>query len=200
MRLIIEASGFPFFEVLARPIHDCPVEAYGCQELVELTEAVVPLTVRKTLAVIQTASLDLKVKYCQVPIGIASAAAGLVGLSPIPFTDCAGLVPIFIGMIASISLVFGLKLLKKTYFNVFTIYMGGMTGKSMGGRALVITLIKFIPGVGTGIGGALAAASGAAMTVSFGEFYIGILKSIYKTIEYAENPDEVVLEEVRKNR
>jgi uncharacterized protein (DUF697 family) len=65
--------------------------------------------------------------------------------SPIPFSDAALLVPIQIGMLTSITLIFGVPV--STAF-VSTLVGSTITGAgaTVAGRAIVANLLKFIPG------------------------------------------------------
>jgi uncharacterized protein (DUF697 family) len=66
-------------------------------------------------------------------------------------------------------------------------------GGTLAGRAIVSGLLKFIPGVGSVVGGAIAATTAAALTTGFGEAYIAALVMLF-TQKNGEQPtsDEVV--------
>jgi len=51
----------------------------------------------------------------------------------------------------------------------------------MTGRAIVSGLFKFVPGVGSVIGGAISATTAAAVTTAFGEAYIRSLETLFKS-------------------
>ena len=61
------------------------------------------------------------------------------------------------------------------------------------GRALVGALLKFVPGVGTVVGGVISATTAAVLTTALGETYIATLELLF-TRHNGEPPsaDEVV--------
>jgi uncharacterized protein (DUF697 family) len=88
------------------------------------------------------------------------------------------MVAIQIAMMVNITACFGLK---PSNFNFKTILsgLGGPFVAAVVGRTLV-SLLKLIPGIGTLAGGAINAATGAAITFAIGSVYIGVLSSVIK--------------------
>jgi uncharacterized protein (DUF697 family)/dephospho-CoA kinase len=165
----------------------------GLTELVNLTIDVIPEGQRKAFAAAQKVSLDLKISQAHKAVAISALTAGGIGATPIPFSDAIGIIPVQIGMLASISAAFGLKIdqafLSSLVAGTFT-----ATAGSMAGKALVGALLKMIPGVGSVAGGAISGGVAAALTTAFGESYIAVLTTLLK-----DSPDrELSAEEVAK--
>ena len=109
----------------------------------------------------------------------AAAGAAAIGAVPIPFSDAALLVPEQIGMLAGITAVFGIPVDKAALAAILsaTIGTGGLT---LLGKTIVTNLIKLIPGAGSVVGGAISAATAAALTSALGEAYIVIMTMVAK--------------------
>ena len=120
------------------------------------------------------------------------------GATPIPFADAALLIPIQVGMLAGISATFGLEL-SKAFFRTLVAAMAGTTGATFLGRAVVSNLLKFFPGVGWVAGGAVSAATAAALTTALGELYIAVLAKLFTASE-GEPPSPEAIAREFKNR
>lgn len=48
------------------------------------------------------------------------------------------------------------------------------------GKTVVTNLLKFIPGAGTVVGGAISAGTAGVITAALGEAYIGIMELVFK--------------------
>jgi uncharacterized protein (DUF697 family) len=138
--------------------------------------------------------MGLKKDQANKIVYAAATAASAAGVVPIPIADAAVIVPIQIGMLAKISSVFGLspsEALLKTLIAALI----GTTAATMTGRAVVSGLLKLIPGAGTLVGGAIAAATAGAVTTTLGKIYIATLESICgKSLGSYPSQDEIVSE------
>jgi uncharacterized protein (DUF697 family) len=125
-------------------------------------------------------------------VAAAATAAAAAGAAPIPFADAIVIVPIQVAMIAGITATFGLSLSEGPLTSVVASLVGG-AGATVVGRALVGALLKFVPGPGTVVGGAISAAVAAALTTALGQTYIATLELLF-TQHGGEPPsaDEVV--------
>lgn len=185
MREAIQDTYLPVHEivpVLAEDVElddDYIIKAYGLDKLVEVINYVLPTRVKDTFVAIQTASLDLKKKKAQKIVKLAAAAAAVTGAVPIPFSDAAILVPTQISMLVKITSSFGLSVEKAAMIGVISATIG-TTGTTILGKSAVSNLLKFIPGAGTVIGGAISGATAAALTASLGEAYIAIMIKVTK--------------------
>ena len=166
--------------------------AMGLDKLVELTMSLVPETQRDALAAAQKVSINHKMQRAQAVVtGACSLAAG-AGAAPLPFSDFIAIIPIQISMLAGISAVWGLPM--STAF-LGTLVSGAIAGSAgtIAGRAAVGALLKFIPGIGSTVGGAISAAVAGTLTVAFGEAYITSLYVLTK-----DDPNRIpTAEEIR---
>lgn len=182
---------FPFARNVIR-VNSVPLEldggtiipAHGLHDLIELTMEVIPEGQKKAFAAAQCISLDHKLNQAHKIVAVAAASAATIGAIPVPFSDAIGIVPVQIGMLASISLAFGLDTDKA--------FLGSLVGGTftavagtLGGRALVGGLLKLIPGLGSVAGGAISATVAATLTTTFGEAYAATLYSLLK-----DDPDK----------
>jgi uncharacterized protein (DUF697 family) len=152
--------------------------AIGLKELVDLTLQLVPEGQKRAFVAAQRVDIALKKQTSHaIVVGAASGAAGIAAI-PIPFSDAVAIVPIQIGMLAGISATFGLSI-DESFLStlVGSILVGA--GGTFAGRAIVSSLLKLIPGVGSAIGGAIAATTAAAVTTALGEIYIAVLEMLF---------------------
>lgn len=153
-------------------------KSYGLDVLIHVMGEALPDELMDTLQNVQIASLAEKKKRAQAAIATATLAAAGEGAAPIPFSDCALLIPTQLGMIASITVIFGFDINKSilTAFLSSTLGSGGVT---LLGKTVVSNLVKFIPGIGTAAGGAISAATAGILTAALGEAYIGIMTMVF---------------------
>jgi uncharacterized protein (DUF697 family) len=172
---------------------DVVVPVKGLKELVSLTADLIPEGQQRAFAAAQKISMDLKVSQANKVVALAATTAGAIGATPIPFSDAISIIPVQISMLAGISVAFGLKLdeafLGSLVAGTFTASAGTAAGK-----ALVGSLLKMIPGVGSLAGGLISGAVAATVTTTFGTSYIAVLRLLLE-----ESPDkELSGEEVAK--
>ena len=151
----------------------------GLDKLADLTQEVIPEGRRNAFAAAQKASIKQKVSRAQKIVAGAAATALATGASPIPFSDALVLVPIEIGMLASISAVFGLDLSKSVLTTLVSSVIGS-SAATIGGKAIVSGLLKFIPGVGTLAGAAISGTTASILTTTIGELYIATLSLLFE--------------------
>jgi len=164
----IEARGLPIFgsrviitmasadEFTGQPQH-------GLRNLLDATFRAAPNGVEKALIAAQQIDMERKRNEAMVIAGGASTAAATAGAVPIPFSDAFLLVPIQLGMMGGIAANYGIDLDKATIASVAATAVA--TGA---GRAAVTGLLKFIPGVGMLVGGAINATIAGAFTMAMG--------------------------------
>lgn len=150
----------------------------GLNELVKLTMEVVPEGLRKAFVAAQKVDIGLKKTQSHNVVAAAALAAGGIGATPIPFADAIAIVPIQVGMLAGISSTFGLSLDESLLTTLVGSLIAG-AGGTLAGRTIVSNLLKFIPGIGSIAGGAIAAGTAAALTTAFGEAYIATLEMLF---------------------
>jgi small GTP-binding protein len=150
----------------------------GLRDLVDLTMQVVPEGLKR--AFIAAQKIDIELKKTQSHAIVAGAAVSAAGLAavPIPFSSAVAIVPIQIGMLAGISATFGLSIDKSFLSTIVGSIIAG-AGGTLAGRTIVASLLKMIPGAGSVVGGAIEAATAAALTTAFGEAYIAALDMLF---------------------
>ncbi len=149
----------------------------GLEDLVELTASLLPEGVQDAIAAAQQVSLELKVEHARTVVGRATASAAAAAAVPLPFASAAALVPILIGMLASISRIFGLKT-STTALNGVVGTVLSATGTTIAVRTAIANAMKLIPGAGSVTGGVIGAATAATLTTAVGELYIQSLKAV----------------------
>ena len=152
--------------------------SYGLDVLIHVMGEALPDELMDTLQNVQIASLAEKKKRAQAAIATATLAAAGEGAAPIPFSDCALLIPTQLGMIASITVIFGFDV-NKSILTAFLSSTLGSAGAPLLGKTVVSNLVKLIPGVGTVAGGAISAATAGVLTAALGEAYIGIMTLVF---------------------
>ena len=158
---------------------DYVIKSYGLDTLIDIVNNVIPEALRNTLAAVQKANLRVKLRKANAIVATAAAAAAATGAIPIPFPDAAVLVPEQIGMIASITAVFGIPIEKATITALLSATIGTV-GTTVMGKTVVSSLFKMIPGVGSVAGGVISASVAAALTAALGEAYIAIMMMVSK--------------------
>lgn len=153
-------------------------ESYGLDVLIRVMGEALPDELMDTLQNVQIASLSEKKKRAQAAIATATLAATGEGATPIPFSDCALLIPTQLVMIASITVIFGFDV-NKSILTAFLSSTLGAGGATLLGKAVVSNLVKLIPDAGTMAGGAISAATAGVLTAALGEAYIGIMTLVF---------------------
>ncbi|MEB0028951.1 50S ribosome-binding GTPase [Pseudomonas sp. MH9.2] len=119
-------------------------------------------------------SMKIKIEQAEKEVLAASTLAAVAAASPIPFSDAILLVPIQAGMLAKVGVTFGMDV-STSALTTLVMSAVGSGAVTVVGRVLVTGLLKMIPGVGTVVGGAIAATTAAALTKALGAAYIAVL-------------------------
>lgn len=162
----------------------------GLPELIDLTAQLVPEAQRTAFVAVQKVNLELKKARALGYVRTAAASAATVALTPIPFSDAALIIPIQVTMIAGISVAFGLPVDKAFLSTIVTSSLTALGG-TLVGRAIVSTLLKFIPGANVA-GAAISAATAATLTTTFGQLYISVLAALHEANDGAPPTTEQV--------
>lgn len=113
-----------------------------------------------------------------------AAAAATTAASPIPFSDAALLIPIQITMITGLYKANGANISRGVVDGALRATMVSSVGKSLAGN-----ILKFIPGVGTIVGGTLNAGVAVAFTEALGN-------EVVRKLRGADNADIIDLANV----
>ena len=154
-------------------------KAYGLDVLIKVMGEALPDELMDTLQNVQIVALDEKKRHAQAAVVTAALAAAGEGAAPIPFSDCALLVPTQLTMIASITVIFGFDVNKSIITALLSSTIGA-GGATVLGKTVVSNLLKFIPGAGTVAGGDISAGTAGVITAALGEAYIGIMELVFK--------------------
>ena len=155
------------------------VKSYGLDVLIQVMGEALPEELIDTLQNLQIVCLEGKKRRAQAAVAAASVAAAGEGAAPIPFADCALLIPTQIAMIASITVIFGFDVSKSIITALLSSTIGA-GGATVLGRTVVSNIIKLIPGAGSVAGGVVSAGTAGVITAALGEAYIGIMELVFK--------------------
>ena len=154
-------------------------KAYGLDVLIKVMGEALPEELMDTLQHVQIACLEEKKRHAQAAVVSAALLAASEGAAPIPFSDYALLIPTQVGMVASITVIFGFDINKSIITALLSSTIGA-GGATLLGKTVVTNLLKFIPGAGTVVGGAISAGTAGVITAALGEAYIGVVELVFK--------------------
>lgn len=179
-KAISETVSFPIFETST-----ILEKANQINSLVEWSADKLPEQLKNAFIAQQKCNFAQKRKRVQLAIAEHVTGAGLVAFSPIPFSDAPVLAGNEVALMARILSLYDLGGLGNAvtgvglYGNVLT-----LVGKSMVGG-----LLKFIPGVGQILGGAINASVAVAITWAFGGAVALACEQVWKAKLNGENVD-----------
>jgi uncharacterized protein (DUF697 family)/predicted GTPase len=173
-------------------------EPMNLKDLVNLTVNLLPEGQKSAFIAVQKADRSLKRKQAHYIVGLAVTAAAAAGAAPIPFADAVAIVPIQAGMVAKITTNYGLSMSDGFLPSLMSI-IAGSTAATLSGRAIVGSLLKLIPGVGSVAGGAVNATVAASLTAAFGEAYITLLEGLFLKNDGKPPSSDEVMAELRKH-
>jgi uncharacterized protein (DUF697 family)/GTP-binding protein EngB required for normal cell division len=193
--------GEPIFLTYAQADSFHGYQAHGLQQLLDATFRVAPEGVKNALTAAQKIDMGRKRADAHKAITAAAASAAAVGAIPIPFSDAAILVPIQLAMMASIAIIYDVRIDRATAAAV-----AATAAATTGGRSLVTGLIKLVPGVGSIIGGTIAAGVASGITLAIGQSWMvvcgrisrGELSTVSGTLD-ANQVREAFMAEFQKN-
>jgi uncharacterized protein (DUF697 family)/predicted GTPase len=185
MRQILLNENLDVIQIIPVLAEDYEIEdlgiakSYGLDALIKVMGDVLPDELMDTLQNVQIAALEEKKRHAHAVVATAVVATTGEGAAPIPFSDCALTVPTQVGMIASITVIFGLDVNKSIITALLSSTIGA-GGATVLGKTVVSNIVKFIPGIGTLAGGAISAGTAGVITAALGEAYIGIMELVFK--------------------
>ncbi len=154
-------------------------KAYGLDVLIQHMCEVLPEELHDTLQNVQKVALKEKKKRAQKAVAVAASAALAEGFVPVAFADAAMLIPTQVGMIASITAIYGIAINKAMLVGFLSSVLG-TSGATIAGRTVATGLLKLVPGAGTVVGGTISGATAAAITTALGEAYILLIEAVAK--------------------
>lgn len=155
------------------------VKSFGLERLIEVMGEALPEELLDTLQHVQIASLSEKKRRASKVVATAALAATGQGAAPIPFADAKLLIPTQVGMIASITVIFGFDVNKSVITALLSSTIGS-GGATLLGRAFVANILKLLPAAGSIAGGAISAGTAGVITAALGSAYIAFMELVYK--------------------
>ncbi|WP_308653195.1 GTPase [uncultured Anaerococcus sp.] len=155
------------------------VKSFGLEKLIEVMGEALPDELLDTLQHVQIASLSEKKRRASKVVATAALAATGQGAAPIPFADATLLIPTQVGMIASITVIFGFDVNKSVITALLSSTIGS-GGATLLGRAVVANILKLLPAAGSIAGGAISAGTAGVITAALGSAYIAFMELVYK--------------------
>ena len=155
------------------------VKSFGLERLIEVMGEALPEELLDTLQHVQIASLSEKKRRASRVVATAALAATGQGAAPIPFADATLLIPTQVGMIASITVIFGFDVNKSVITALLSSTIGS-GGATLLGRAVVANILKLLPAAGSIAGGAISAGTAGVITAALGSAYIAFMELVYK--------------------
>lgn len=168
--------------------------AFGVDQLCECTLSLLPESAQKAWINAQKASIQLKHEKANKIVLATAAASFGEGYIPVPFSDCAVLIPTQIAMIAAITAIYGVNV-SEGMIKGFVTSLVGTAGATFAGKTIVSTIFKLIPVVGTAIGGTISGTTAALLTTALGKTY---MKMMEMTLEGEIKESELNSEKAQK--
>ena len=113
-------------------------------------------------------------KACKYSSGYIATTV-ISGASPIPFSDAPILISVQVAMLIHINSIFEIHIHENTLKNLASMVIG-IGGATVVGKTIVSNIFKFIPVVGTLVGGAISATVAGTLTTALAQSYIHQLK------------------------
>jgi uncharacterized protein (DUF697 family) len=146
---------------------------HGLEDLLDATFRVVPEAVQDALTAAQKIDMARKRKNATAAIIAAVGTAGGIGGIPIPFSDALLLAPLQVGLIASVSAIYGIKPDKAAMAATLMPVIATNAGK-----AAVVGLLKFIPVAGSIAGGVISGVTAGAITGAIGYAWAAVCERL----------------------
>ena len=198
--LLPEARNVMRVRAIAETLDDGhTLDPMGLEDLVEATMELLPEGTRHAFAAAQSVSMGHKRKQAHRTVFSSAAAAAAAGATPIPFADAAVLVPIQVGMLARVSVVYGFDV-TRSYLKELVTAAVGPAAAAMGGKAIVGSLLKLIPGGGMALGGVISATTAATLTTALGELYVAVLDAAFAKTAQGDMPEPTEVEKEFRKR
>ncbi len=195
MKSLVEAENLDVVSVIPVLAQDMnfddeyTAKAYGLDRLIDVMSEALPDELQNTLNNVQKANMTVKKKRARAVVAATVATAFTEGFIPIPTADAMALVPTQIGMIATITVIYGNDVSK----SILTAFISSAVMPLMAtlaGRTASTGLLKLLPGIGTVAGGVISGATAGVITTVLGETYIALMELIAKGEIKAEEMSE----------
>lgn len=146
----------------------------GLEELAERTNNILPEAVRRAFINALGVAVGLKANRARGVVAASSATAAAIGAAPIPVPDAAVLMPVQLGMLASITAIFGVDTSNDRMLHLIRELVGQRGAEAVGQR-IAANLLKVLPGVNV-----INAAVASALTAALGEAYVQLCSEMMR--------------------
>lgn len=165
----------------------------GLDLLIEKTNDMLPEAQRKAFIAAQRVDKKKKEDAAKRIIATAAAAAGAAaGVNPLPVPDAAVIIPIQIGMMMGINSVFNIS--NNNIKSMLAPVLGPLA-LGYAGPQVAAFFAKFIPGIGTAVGGVINASVASSLTYTAGSLYLKAITELYEN----NNASEISMSDIAKN-
>ncbi|MGO1476314.1 MAG: YcjF family protein [Alkalibacterium gilvum] len=175
------------------------IPRFGLKELIEKTLQLIPKESREAFNNAQQADIERKAKAARRWASRYVATTFGVGFAPIPFSDASVLVPMQVTLLAHITAIFGISMDKSTIISIIAA-VGGTGSATMIGKTVVANAFKFIPGIGTIVGGIISGTTASIVTSALSLSYIEVLSIIATKEKNGESIDLGLLERLMRKQ
>ena len=149
---------------------------FGLKDLVDITRLIISDDVVDAFAAAQIVDITFKRKKANIAISSAVALAAVQCVNPIPMSDAPILIGIQTSMMASIALVYGVKISKDDIMKMLPIMLSTQGVKFAG--VTIAGFLRSVVGVGTFMGGVISVVVGTSLTAALGKTYALIMEEI----------------------
>jgi predicted GTPase/uncharacterized protein (DUF697 family) len=150
------------------------IPGYGLENLVEETAKLIPEQAERAFIHQQIVSINLQAIQADKYLIAYVIGSGLIGAAEAQSIQFGALFGLQATMLANISVLFGLEFDEK-FYTILTATIAGSGTVGDVGKAFVITLLTWIPGIAP-VAAVVTATIAATMTLSLGRAYIEALK------------------------
>ncbi len=188
--------------VLARDYEisdDIILPAFGLHELVDTTFECLPEAVRTAFINAQKVDVKRKLETANRSVLPFVTAAFAEGYNPLPFADAALLVPTQLAMLARLTVIFGVPINKTLLTSIISAVLG-TGGATAVGRTIVANIFKFLPGVGSLVGGTINGSTAAIITAALGLAYNQVMAAMVRRLYEGESISEAEMVALMKAR
>lgn len=171
--------------------------AFGLKELVDTTFDCLPEAAHAAFINAQKVNIERKLDAANKAVFPFVTAAFAEGFNPLPFADAALLVPTQLAMLARLTVIFGIPINKMLLTGAISGVLG-TGGATLIGRTIVANIVKFLPGIGTAVGGTLSGTTAAVITAALGFSYNQVMVAMAKKMFSGEVVSEQELIELMR--
>ena len=109
-------------------------------------------------------------------VAVAVGTTAVTGAVPVPFADAPLLIAQQVALMTTICGIFKINI-KKDGLKALATAAVGAGGATIVGKTLATNLLKFVPGAGTVVGGAISAGTAGLVTLAMGKAFIQVCKA-----------------------